>query len=367
MHKEGRNPSLDLVRLFALSCVVAVHFFGNIEFYTQPVNCLSMYVMTCMRNALMVCVPLFIVLTGYLMGGKTPSRAYYRGIVKTLATYALASVAVLFYRSRMFGVAFTPGSIAIGILSFKAAPYAWYVEMYIGLFLLIPFVNVLYNGLATRGQKQALLATLLALTVLPSVMNIWRFDLSGWWRMPSVSADYVKLVPQWWEDLYPLTYYVVGRYLREYPLRLKKRTTALLIVVLSAASGLFVCYRMRGGAFASASFSEYASAHNAALTVLWFHLIASLPLSRLPEKGKRALALLSDCTLGAYLLSYICDQQFFIWLRAAQPDVHLRLLAFPLAVPVVLCGSLALSLALRMAIALPGAVLKRAALQSNRP
>ena len=34
----------------------------------------------------------------------------------------------------------------IYIFNFTACPNAWYLEMYIGLFLLIPFLNIIYNN-----------------------------------------------------------------------------------------------------------------------------------------------------------------------------------------------------------------------------
>ena len=59
------------------------------------------------------------------------------------------------------------------LLAFTGAPHAWYVEMYIGLFLLILFLNVLYHGLTSRRQKQVLILTLLAVTALPALTNLY--------------------------------------------------------------------------------------------------------------------------------------------------------------------------------------------------
>ena len=45
------------------------------------------------------------------------------------------------------------------LLDFTGAPYSWYIEMYLGLFLLIPFLNILYNNLASQRHKQILVIT----------------------------------------------------------------------------------------------------------------------------------------------------------------------------------------------------------------
>lgn len=41
----------------------------------------------------MICVPLFLILTGFLMNKKVVSRKYYSGLKKTYITYVLASIA----------------------------------------------------------------------------------------------------------------------------------------------------------------------------------------------------------------------------------------------------------------------------------
>ena len=62
----------------------------------------------------------------------------------------------------------------LSILDFSADSYAWYIEMYIGLFLIIPFLNILWNNLNDVGRKW-LIITLLGLTALPSLLNCWDF------------------------------------------------------------------------------------------------------------------------------------------------------------------------------------------------
>lgn len=45
------------------------------------------------------------------------------------------------------------------ITDYSAIVYAWYIEMYIGLFLLTPFLNRAYQAIPTRKQKDVLLLT----------------------------------------------------------------------------------------------------------------------------------------------------------------------------------------------------------------
>ena len=69
-----RSSALDITRIVALFTVISVHFFLNNGFYSEPMFGKRMLVMTVMRSAFMICVPLFIMLTGYLMSRKSLSR-----------------------------------------------------------------------------------------------------------------------------------------------------------------------------------------------------------------------------------------------------------------------------------------------------
>ena len=49
----------------------------------------------------MICVPLFLLLTGYLMKNKELSIKYYKGIGNTLFVYVLASIACVLFKNRL--------------------------------------------------------------------------------------------------------------------------------------------------------------------------------------------------------------------------------------------------------------------------
>ena len=235
---KNRNLSLDVIRCVALFCVISVHYFGNSGFfYTQQVDGFPMFLLISLRNIFIICVPLFLLLSGYLMTNKQPSPAYYLKLIYTLFIYAAASLCCFLYGCFFLNEPFSPFILVFGTTGFSNAPYAWYVEMYVGLFLMIPFLNVLYHGLHTKKEKQFLLFTFMLLTALPSVVNIYCFRVPGWWSEPASSEAYKQLIPAWWENFYPVTYYFLGSYLREYPIKLKRSKHALLIaaVILLAA------------------------------------------------------------------------------------------------------------------------------------
>ena len=347
-HMRPRNVALDVIRITALYCVISVHFFLNNGFYTQPVVGTRMYIMTILRTMFMVCVPLFIMLTGYLMNKKELGIRYYFGITKTIGIYLLAGLACLSYQKFIQDIDISFG-IAVGkLLNFTAAPYAWYIEMYIGLFLLIPFLNLIYHNLKTGGQKQALLLTMIVLTSAPSILNIYNFNLDGWWLSPSLSQDYSKIIPNWWSRLYPVTYYFIGCYLSEFKIKISGLSNLILFVCTVILFGTFNFYRSYGGNFIWGPWQDWGALPNVIMTSLLFILLLNINFENLSQTNKMFLAKISNLCLGGYLVSWIFDVTFYPILNKAVLDMPLRLNYYFIIVPLIFICSLGLSFILNL-------------------
>lgn len=337
MNVQKRNTALDITRIIAFLSVVSIHFFMNIDYYSYPMLGGRMLLMTVMRTPFTVCVPLFIMLTGYLMNKKTVSGKYYLGIVKTLVIYVLSSIACIIYKTVALDYDYTIVKIVSDILDFTGANYSWYVEMYIGLFLLVPFINLMYNGLKSRNGKLALIITLCALTALPSVANIYNFTVSGWWKTPYLSTTYQKFVPDFWVGIYPLTYYFLGAYLREFPIKMKKLPNLLLFAAASVLIGLFNYYRSWGGYFSWGAYTDWGSGLTLVLSVLAFAFLTERNTANSPLWSKNLLAYISDLCFGAYLTSYVSDRIVYGHLNTVVPEVLDRIYY---AVPAVVASAL---------------------------
>lgn len=193
-----RNIGLDAIRSCAILFVIAVHFSLNTHFYQADIQGLSLWLQATANQLFRTGVPLFIMLTGYLNAEKTISRKYYRKMVRVLAAYLFFGIITLAYRK--WGMHEDLGAFQWmrDILAFKATPYGWYINMWIGLYILTPFLNMLWKAIATKRQHLALLAALWAVTILPAT-------LMG-----------QHLLPDFWQDGYPLAFYFAGCYIRTY-------------------------------------------------------------------------------------------------------------------------------------------------------
>lgn len=333
--KRERDLNADLIRCVAVYSVLSVHFLLNTGFYSVPTVGLDMLLLCMYRSFFMACVPLFMILTGYLMQHKTLSRGYYRGILKTLEIYVLASIACLLFKKFALNYHVTFKTAVLDILDFDAANYAWYIEMYIGLFLMIPFLNLAWHGLKTPGQKKALIFTMISLTFLPKLLNSFDLRTAGWWASPSLSTTYDPIVPGFFTAMYPITYYFIGAYLREYGWKLNRVLNLFLLALAVVLFGWYNFYRSDGGSFVWGSNSTWGG-ENLVTAVLLFTLLLNLKMKRWPKPVHVVLREISGIALGIYLISWIFDRIVYDGcLIPHVPVIAERWKFYPLTVPFV--------------------------------
>lgn len=352
VYKKDRDISLDIIRCLAFFLVVSVHFFLNSGFYDVPVYGKTMYVLSVVCSNCMICVPLFLLLSGYLMGGKTVCRKYYFGIVKVLGIYLLASIFSLVYKVFYLGRDYSLKSGLLAILDYTGADYSWYIEMYIGLFLLIPFLNIIYNNLTSKKQKLVLIGTLLILTGLPGVFNSFDFYTQGFWTRPATASVYNPLLPDWWENIYPFTYYFAGRYLKEYGINIKLKFRIPLFFGFGILVGTYNFYRSFGSGFIRTIYNYFPSVFNFILAVLLFSIIKDIKFEKTPKPLAKVLALCADLSLGGFLVSSVFDNFFYENFKFILPEFANRVYYAPIMVLLVFISSLIMSFVLNLIYAL---------------
>ena len=167
-----RICGLDLIRMVAIFFVIAGHFFSlNTDYRNVPFQEVSLFIQGMMNSVFMVGVPLFMMLTGYLNIKKTPTKKYYKGMLRVLVAYLIFSIVTILFRTYFLGEERSIVQWILAILNYSAIPYAWYIEMWIGLALLTPFLNYLWHAIPNMREKLLLIATLFVMTSLPDLGN----------------------------------------------------------------------------------------------------------------------------------------------------------------------------------------------------
>lgn len=289
---KPRIAGLDIVRCTAIFTVVGGHFFLNTAFLQENFGGFSMFLQAVVRQVMCVGVPLFLMLTGYLNAGKTLSRSYYMGYVRVLSAYLVYSILTICFREYYLGDHHTPMQWAHAVLRFDAIPYAWYIEMWIGLFALTPFLNVLYRGLTSKRHKQALILTLVMLSLMATFCN--RYGMKVW--------------PASWDKVFPLAYFFLGSYIREYQPRLRLRTGLAVILGIALLNPLFNVLLVHDRPMVQ-PFGGTDTPLCFVMSLCVFLLLYQRDVDS--TFLKKALAKVSLLSLDMYLVSYLFDALFY--------------------------------------------------------
>lgn len=201
-----RNFGLDVVRTIAVIFVPTIHFFGLSGYYNTQFSGKTIIFASMLRWLSVCAVPIFMLLTGYFKINKSISKNHYMSIFPVLYTHIFISAIRIIIDYQVHNIDVNLDYILNKMLYFE---YGWYVKLYIGMLLLIPFFNIMYKNCDNRENKEILIMTFILLTSIGDLV----FDI----------------IPKSWLILYVFMYYLIGAYLREYQVKINKFVNLIFI------------------------------------------------------------------------------------------------------------------------------------------
>ncbi len=336
---KTRFVGIDIIKILAAFLVPCVHIFLYTGFYNEPITESFGLVPICLRWVSYCCVPLFMLVSGYLMKNKTLSKDYYKGLIRILVIYLICSVICAWFNTKHFRLEYTPWSFISGIFTYSNAKYAWYIEYYITLFLLIPFINLAFNTLKTRRAKRIMVITVVLLSIVAPSLYIG-----------TDRATQFKLLPGYFSRWYPIGYYLIGCYIRQYPPErtLRSKFSALTTGLLSLAWLTLTTYEQslqnveQGCKMLSWHYNDYGSWPVALLSTSIFLLLFDITCSCKPIQ--KLLQTVGNATLATFLISYVFDSIFHGKNSGMYPTVPERLAHGPMLALKIFGCSLAVGL-----------------------
>ncbi len=294
LQQKSREAGLDIIRVIATVLVLVTHATA----YMGPLNsdpCSPKWTVALVaRFTALACVPLFMLLTGYLNRKKKFSARYYLGILPVVISYLLIATASAVASDITQYIDYNAVTGTIAVLNFTANGYSWYVEMYVTLYCVIPFLNMLYEKLDTPKNKLIFTAIISAFTLLPAAIESF--------RVGGVTLD---IIPDYFEAAYPIAYYFIGAIIGEYKPKIKKPIAlAMMLAAPLIPSGLCWIFSYRDGAYAWYMMNGFSCVTTAAVAVTIFLFFYDIRLPKIPSLVVREL---SVCSFEMYLFSYLFD------------------------------------------------------------
>ena len=305
-----RQSGIDLIRITGLFFVVGVHQFLYNRFYYESQAGLWMWSADVWRWLFFCCNGIFMMLSGYLRCKKTDLQDCYRGLVPVLLGYTLCCL-MIFPVQALLGEKLTILEWLTRFVTF--GNYAWYVEMYIGLVLFSPIINL---GLKHMDNK-----------TLGRFANIMLFVTSA----HNMTA--LDIIPNYWSSLYPVTYYILGAAIRRLQPKVKSWQGLGLAMLISM--GLATSSILTTDEGFSKGFTQGYGGIWTMLTAAGIFL--GLYRVKVGQGTGKVLAWLSGGVFEGYLLSKIFDLWTYPLVRQWHTPDKFWLVFLVITVPTFIC------------------------------
>jgi len=269
---------LDLIRIIAMFFVVLVHSTTFYGFEADNISSIATFFAGGGRYLSFTCIPLFLILTGYLNSDKTPNARYYLKLLKILIEFILCGIIIFIVNRFCFNDTTSFGTVAINMFSFKYPSYSWYISMFVGLFLLIPFFNYLYKSIP-NNFKWLFIVSLLLIFSSPSVTNYWTVA-------------------------YPIMYYFIGTFIKDKQFKVKKYILFLSITGICLLQILIAKFNIP-----IFSVENHNNIGCLVLSVSIFLLFYDLKISKVSSSMKivKILRIIANASLSTFLISQIFE------------------------------------------------------------
>lgn len=292
--QSQRELGPDILKSLATLFVICVHFYLNVGYYSAPLNSPKLFIMTVARWLFLICVPLFIILTGYLKLNKTVSKSHYMSLVPLFTAYIVICIHKMHVANQIFGKVYTFG---YGLKNLANYQIAWYMGMYMSLMLIIPFLNKMWKGCNGRKEHNILLGSLVFVSMLYPV--------------------FLYVVPSYWQMLYPLAYYFFGTYAKVYRPKINKIILAVTAAVMVVGEAIVSYHFANGEAFNWTILGPVDSGYST-VTVAITAACVFLLLYDVDIKNKvvrKIFKSISSCSFEIYLFSSTYDTFLFYYLK----------------------------------------------------
>lgn len=220
-----REVGADIARTIAVILVPIVHFFGLTYYYNTKFTS-DMILPTAVRWLGVCAVPLFMIISGYFKVNAKINKKHYFAVIPLIFTHIFISGIRIWVDWYCHSEAVDLQYILERLVYFK---YGWYIRLYIGMLLLMPFFNITYKSIEEKWKKELFILTLVGLNALGPLT----FDI----------------VPSSWLILYVFGYYIIGCYLSEYSVKINAFIGLLVICGLLAVVSVATYFHCNGDVF----------------------------------------------------------------------------------------------------------------------
>lgn len=233
--KPDRNSSIELLRILAACAVVVLHYngMGNALSISTGV---THEVLVLMESLCVCAVDIFIMISGYFLC--TSQKRTWDKPIYLLLLLSIINLIACFINSYLLR-----GGVSVVSLVHSIIPPAnYFVLLYLTLYIVSPYINIVLNRLSIRGRNIMIIVLLLLFSVYSTLMDSYQIIMH---------QEYMGINPVGaWGQQHGYTIvgftlcYIIGAWLRlnNFTDRIKRRVIILLIIV--TVLGIYVWFNI---------------------------------------------------------------------------------------------------------------------------
>ena len=289
--KKTRAANLDLLRIVSMLLIVLLHSVDHSGVLENTENCgIGMQFYVRFIHALcMVCVNIYVMLSGYFM---VNSKFRLQKLVVLWMETAFYAVVLKLVFMLTGAETFSLISLVSCLVPILTGRY-WFLTIYVGMYLLSPFINILIHAMNKRQHGLLNVALFLIMSVWVSIHpSIAGMNSGGGWGLAWFVVLYLAAA---WLRLYYVPNYKPAKWLVAFlaiPLAM-----AAMYIVFAGGLGISVPYVL------FAIVKHWLRYDSAPVYFMTMGLFVGFLNVRIPgEKLSGAIVRIAPLTLGVYLI-----------------------------------------------------------------
>ena len=314
--RTKRKSDIELLRIVAAFGVIILHYnnpsIGG-GYKAVADGSVNQFIMTIFEAAFICAVNLYVLISGYFM--KASTKRDLLKPVKLIAQFAV--IELLFYLIKEVPKA---EGFSLAVFMRYFTPSYWFVFVYIALYLISPYVNLVWNRLEDKGKRRLLYIVLGLFSVYPilcevltklSEAGIWGADMVGVYGLSQgVSTIGLFGSGAGYTIVNFVIMYLIGCFIKEKEEVLADIKNSRLVVLLAANVAAILAWTyaekaLTGNALCTTTGWNYENPLVITEAVLFFLLFTNMPIKHGKAINRLAAASFPSYLIHMNLLEYI--------------------------------------------------------------
>jgi len=286
-----KNIGIELLRIICMFMILGLHFnmHGNILEQLNELTKFNGFFILMVECIFIVAVNVFVLISGYNLHSKKFKKERIINLLGKVWLINLIMCIIMYFTGN---IALNIKNLLYFVLPFTLQEY-WFVNTYVYLIILIPFINILIENIDKKNFNYLLLVLLVLNSILSCIPNVTVILNSGY----SVI---------WFINLY-----LIGAYINKYNINIQKTHNFILYIfsILILTFSFVALYNLKSLNFAM-KLLNYNNILVLIPSILLFNLALNINLS--DNKSKLILFISQSC-FSVYLITENIFTRNVLW------------------------------------------------------